>query len=513
MRFVMSIESIFVVFLLVFLVRGLLRGVRILAEANFRRAITERCTVQIFEQQIVRHSRIGISRDSAEMIRDLDSVPQFLNGFIFSRFILFEEAVLIVGILSVLASQSTGGALGVLAGGGMLMALTVRLSSKALERAGNDGVRNRAKRLQFSLFAFRSIREILLYGKQHSAARTFGRYLRKVLDAERRFEIISRNTPIIIETVVVVAAVVVLWLTAVLLGDGNSALSIGVVLALGAFRIIPGISRFTHALQDMKFQRFQAEILMAYLQEKRSDGSQEISKSLALPQMDSSHLVNRRKIGIRPTALEVCDVSFSYSSDGGPIFANFSHTFSAGKLHVIKGESGRGKSTLLALLMGLAKPQHGQILLGGVPLNESFEMQNHQIAFVPQSVAALDYSLAENIALTFDEDCPMNVDRISVAVLSAGLGEFVNSLSEGLNTAIGELGSRVSGGQLQRIGLARALYREPKVLLLDETTSNLDFETEARILSDLARLKGEILIIMVSHSDHVAQFADEILEI
>lgn len=509
----MSKESTLAVFLLVFLLRGLLRGVRILAEANFRRTITERCTVRIFEQQIVRHSESGVSRDSAEMIRDLDSVPQFLNSFVFSRFVLFEETVLVVGILSVLASQSTGGALGVLACGGALIVLTVRLSSRALESAGNDGVINRAKRLQFSIFVFRSLREVLLYGKQRSASRSYGRYHRKVLDAERRFEVIARNSPIVIETIIVVAAVAVLWLTAVLLGDSSSALSIGVVLALGAFRIIPGISRLIHAFQDMKFTRSQAEILATYLEDKKSDETRESLGNSAPLQIELSDSVNLWRAVVRPITLEIRDISFSHVPDGRPIFTNFSHTFSAGKLHVVKGESGRGKSTLLALLMGVAKPQHGQILVSGVPLNESVEMRNHQIAFVPQSVAALDYSLVENISLAFGEDSLIDTQQIRMAVSAAGLEEFVDMLPQGLDSPIGELGSRVSGGQLQRIGLARALYRHPRILLLDEATSNLDFETEARILGDLVKLKSEILIVMVSHSDRVAYYADEILEL
>jgi len=505
-----STEVTLALFLLVFALRGFLRAIRVLCEANLRRIISRRFASQIFEQQILRHNRIGHSRDSAEMVRDLDSVPLFLNSFLFSRFVLFEEAVLIIGILAVLATQSTPGALAVLTCGGILLFATVRLSSRALSRAGIDAVQSRAKRLQFSLFAFRSIREIVLYGKQRSAAATFGEHVRKVLDAERRFEIISRNSPIVIETIIVVASVVILWLTSVLLNDGRSALSIGVVLALGSFRAIPGISRFAHALQDMKFTGSQANILLSYLQHQKNKPQ----NVLNVPHQPLPDLAQSRRLSgdsSQPITLEIRNVSFSYESHVKPIFTNFSYEFSGGKLHVIKGESGRGKSTLLALLMGVAEPQSGEILLSGVPLKESQELRNHQIAFVPQSVAALDYSIAANISLVFDDDSQIDERRIDFAISSAGLGEFVDTLSEGLNTTMGELGSRVSGGQLQRIGLARALYQNPKVLLLDETTSSVDFDTEARILSDLSRLKNEILIVMVSHSNHVAQYADRIL--
>jgi ABC-type bacteriocin/lantibiotic exporter with double-glycine peptidase domain len=163
--------------------------------------------------------------------------------------------------------------------------------------------------------------------------------------------------------------------------------------------------------------------------------------------------------------------------------------------------------------MGSAEPQDGQILNNQLPLRSSQIFRNYQIAYLPQSPTALDYSLLNNITLAFVDNEAVDESRLKSAIISAGLDEFIEALPDGLNTTLGEFGSRVSGGQLQRIALARALYRKPRVLLLDEATSSLDFETEAKILKDLINLKDQTLIILVSHSSHVAQYADKLLEL
>jgi ABC-type bacteriocin/lantibiotic exporter with double-glycine peptidase domain len=224
-------------------------------------------------------------------------------------------------------------------------------------------------------------------------------------------------------------------------------------------------------------------------------------------------LINRQANDSKNVTIELQNLKFAYSQEQSLVITKLNHIFDAGLLHVVRGDSGRGKSTLLSLIMGAEEAQDGQVLFNQVPLKSSLIFKDHQIAYVPQSVAALDYSLSDNITLAFGENETIDENRLWYAITTAGLAELVESLPNGVRTRVGELGSRVSGGELQRIGLARALYREPRVLLLDEATSNLDYETEHKILTNLASFKDQLLIIIVSHSDHVAQFADKILEL
>lgn len=500
-------------FVFVFISRTLLRVTRIVAESNLRRMIYGRIAMATFEQQIIKHGRANAGRDSGEMIRDLDAIPSFIGSFFFSRFILFEESVLVCGIALVLLSQSTPGAIVILLCGGGLVLIMVKASSQALERAGAEAVQHRGRRLRFSLFIFRSIREIILYGKQRYAATYFGLHLKKALDAERRFEITSRVSPVIIESIIVFSGATILWLTSAVLNESSKALSIGIVLTLGAFRLIPGLSRFAHALQDRRFARPQAEILMSYLREASEINTPKKSPSHRSQSAEDAKDRKDEFLEEVNVSIHFQNVSFTYSSSGTPVLENLSHHFSHGLFHVVRGESGRGKTTLLSLIMGFVDPQQGQVLVNGIPIRDSLQSNNHQIGYVPQAVTVADYPLANNITLIFDESVPTDYSRLQLALQMSGLSEFTSSLPDGLDTPLGELGSRASGGQLQRIGLARALYRNPKILLLDEFTSNLDYDTESRILQDVVSLKNKILIIAVSHSSHVAQYADNILKL
>jgi len=508
-----SAETTLALFFFVFTLRTLLRIIRIVAESNLRRMVYGRLAMRTFEQQIVKHGRTNTGRDSGEMIRDLDAIQSFINSFLFSKYVLFEEFVLVCGISIVLLSQSTLGGILIMLCGGVLVLTTVKASSRALERAGAEAVQHRGRRMRFALFVFRSIREMILYGKERYAATYFGLHLRRALDAERRFEITSRVSPVIIESIIVVTAVTTLWLMSVVLNESAKALSIGVVLTLGAFRLIPGLSRFAHALQDRRFARPQAEILTRYFREPTQPDS--VKKDTTRSAHSAENAVVREDNFLLDVnvSIDLRNVSFAYSSSSTPLFENLSHHFLHGLFHVVRGESGKGKTTLLSLIMGMANPQTGDVLINGVPIRESAQFNRHQIGYVPQTVAAVDYPLANNITLTFEESEPIDHGRLQSAVQMSGLSEFTSSLPDGLKTPVGELGSRVSGGQLQRIGLARALYRAPKVLLLDEFTSNLDYDTETRILQDVVSLKEKILIIAVSHSSQVARYADTVLQL
>jgi len=498
--------------LALFLARSLLRACRIRIEANYRRVVSERVTQQIFTTQIFRQSRDRPMRDSAELLRDLEAVPRFLICYLFSRFIIFEETLFLIGIVLVITFQSTVGGLAVLLFGVLLLYVIVKASSKKIEKVGSDAVAHRSRRIQFSQFIFRSIKEITLYGKEKSAVQFFSVYLRGSARAEQRFDLVSKNSALAIEVTVVTSVILTLWLTSVVMDDSAGALSNSIVIAISAFRIIPSVSRLTNAFQERKFEKSQADILFASLSSSFALKASKNKIDIKSQTFDEMQLINKQANDSKDVTIELQNLKFAYTQEQSLVITKLNHIFDTGLLHVVRGDSGKGKSTLLSLIMGAEEAQDGQVLFNQVPLKSSLIFKGHQIAYVPQSVAALDYSLSDNIALAFGENETIDENRLWYAITTAGLAEFVESLPNGVRTRVGELGSRVSGGELQRIGLARALYREPRVLLLDEATSNLDYETEHKILTNLASFKDQLLIIIVSHSDHVAQFADKILE-
>ncbi len=209
--------------------------------------------------------------------------------------------------------------------------------------------------------------------------------------------------------------------------------------------------------------------------------------------------------------LSLAGVGFSYP-ERGPVLAGIDLEVRAGETIGIVGGSGAGKSTLIGLLLGLLDPTEGEIRVNGRPLADCRRSWQQRLGYVPQSVAVLDASLSENVAF----GCPpagIDQDRVRAAIASAQLDEFVAGLPAGLATELGEDGARMSGGQRQRLGLARALYDAPSLLVLDEATSSLDGETERRILQSLDRLRGRVTMVVISHRHSTIRAADRVVHI
>jgi ATP-binding cassette subfamily C protein len=201
------------------------------------------------------------------------------------------------------------------------------------------------------------------------------------------------------------------------------------------------------------------------------------------------------------------NVSYRHEVGAREILQRQSFVIPARGLTLIIGPSGAGKTTILDLIVGLLQPTGGRILVDGVPLNEiNLRHWRQQIGYVPQESVIVDASVAHN--LTLGED--VSEAEIRDALRAADALEFVEAMPEGLQTRVGEGGSRLSGGQRQRLAIARALIRKPRLLILDEATSNLDPEAQNAVLETVDHLKGRLAILAVAHQERLIQVADRV---
>ncbi len=192
------------------------------------------------------------------------------------------------------------------------------------------------------------------------------------------------------------------------------------------------------------------------------------------------------------------NVGFQYGRMGPAVVEDVSLTIEPGQSVAFVGPTGSGKSTLLALLLGLMPPTSGRITVAGRPLREVTDAWQDEIGYVPQHVFLMDTTIAENIAFGEAADA-IDGERLNRAVAMAGLADVVDALPQGLATRTGERGVRLSGGQRQRLGIARALYRDPRVLVMDEATSALDNATEAQVMTAIDRARAGRTFVIVAH--------------
>jgi ATP-binding cassette subfamily C protein len=210
-----------------------------------------------------------------------------------------------------------------------------------------------------------------------------------------------------------------------------------------------------------------------------------------------------------PVSVKAKDVSFSYAGAGRPAVTKVSFEINPGDQVAFIGPSGAGKSTIADLILGLVKPTEGEILLGAIKPEEWITSNPGLIAYVPQRPGMVSGTIAENIALGVSSK-DIDSQRLDMAINDSHLKETLAELKYGKDTDLGKRKDSLSGGQLQRIGLARALYMQPKLLVMDEATSALDAESENEINKALDEMRGKVTVVLIAHRLNTVQRADQV---
>ena len=200
-------------------------------------------------------------------------------------------------------------------------------------------------------------------------------------------------------------------------------------------------------------------------------------------------------------------VSLTYPNSSKPAVREFTLDITPGQIIAFVGPSGAGKTTIIDSLLGVLEPSGGKILISGMPPLKAITKWSGAISYVPQDVMISNGTIRENVALGFPSECAED-SLIWNALEVAQLSDFVKTLPEGLDSQVGDRGTKISGGQRQRLGIARAMFTKPALLVLDEATSSLDGETEANINESVQNMRGEVTVIMIAHRLSTVRNAD-----
>jgi len=347
---------------------------------------------------------------------------------------------------------------------------------------GENQVEERTRSLRLLQDGFQGVKELRILGRQDAILSQY----RKTYDSLGRLNqlfLSAQSVPRLALELLSIVGISLMIVSQTVRGErGSEILPVVALFAAGAFRIAPSVNRVLTAIQQIQFSIPALEQIMDDL----------TSQSL---------VTSQRKNPGRPMRFESLvfdNVSFRHLDSSESVIEDFSLEIRRGESLGVFGESGVGKSTLIDLALGLLTPTQGQILLNGVPLCQQLPEWHAIVGYVPQSVFVIDDSVRANIALGL---APEAVDDqlIRRAVRAAQLESFVNELPSNLDTLVGERGARISGGQLQRLGIARALYRMPEVLFLDEATSALDPETEDALLDEINQIRENATLVFVTH--------------
>jgi len=273
------------------------------------------------------------------------------------------------------------------------------------------------------------------------------------------------------------------------------------VFAAAAFRLLPSFNRINVSFSNIRYGMPSIDILY---QEKNN-----ISLIEKKNQNNVVHNLNAKKIF--NSSIRVEKLYFGYNKIN--VLENVNLEIQKNSIIGIVGSSGSGKSTFVDLILDLQKPNKGSIYIDNLNISSLDQTWRNFIGYVPQNIYLLDDTLKKNIAFGLDE-VQIDDKKIFNSLKLSQLDDFVsNNLKDGINTNIGEGGIRLSGGQRQRIGIARALYKNPELIIFDESTSSLDLKTEERIIETIKSIRQNKTFIIISHRTSTLKVCDVVYEI
>lgn len=438
--------------------------------------------------------RDRLRKNSVQIMRFADSgVDSMFNSFLQPGATLLGELASLVAVIATLAIVQPLLAVTTLVYLLLLGAVLFFWIARHARRAGEVNVNYSIRTARLIMEIIASMKEVTLRNKETEVADVVTESRTSSSQARANIVFLGQVPRYALEAGLV-GGFIVIGGVGFLLGGPEQAIAAVGLFALAGFRVAPSVVRFQSVLSQMiSSSEYVRQVLEEIADAER--GVAEVRRST-------------RDVPDSPKVLRFDNVSFSYSADAPPAVQGISLEIPFGSLVAFVGASGSGKSTMIDLLLSLLEPTAGTISIDDTPIPEVRTSWRSRVGYVPQEVALFDASIAQNVALTWGSEYdPKKVRR---ALERAQLWDTVSSRPGGIEAQVGERGLALSGGQRQRLGIARALYADPLVLVMDEATSALDTETEARVSGAIDGLGDGVTKIVVAHRLATIQHSDRI---
>ncbi len=379
--------------------------------------------------------------------------------------------------------------------GVLFLGMTLMITRVLKPRLNEIGRKNQAIQSRIAKWRIQSIyglKDVKVLHREEFFVRNYYESGAIGANVARNYAVMNNTPRLLIETVFIAA--MLSFILVYMLEDGDITVLMPQLMAFAAaaIRVMPATNRINTYLSEIAY----AQPCLDYLYENLTENmKQDVNGSVT----GLTGEAEEEKTALALTDKIVLDhISYTYPNTEKPIFTDAHMEVKKGQSVGIMGPSGAGKSTIVDILLGLLHVQAGTITCDGRDIFENYPSWLSKIGYIPQSIYLIDESIRDNIAFGIDAD-KIDDKRIWEVLEEAQLKSFVEELPEGLETTIGDRGVRISGGQRQRLGIARALYHNPEILVFDEATSALDGDTEAAVMEAVNSFHGKKTMVIIAH--------------
>lgn len=467
--------------------------------------ITRELSTRIMNVYMKQGYSFFVENNSARLLRGLDQDVSSVYAIISNLFGLFNKCLTLVCIAALIVVTTPKLALFLMALVALCFIFVQLIFRKPLQKQGKDAREYNYECGLASLEAIQGSKEVLVTNRQGYFVKRYEECMAKSNVASVKMSVGQTAPSYIIEAVCVAGLMFAVVVETLVMSNAMELISQLGLLAVAAFRILPTVGGI---LGSINVCIYSAPALEAEYETLRLVRDLERNKSEWVEKKVSDELRNKEF----ERELHLSHITFVYESRNLKVIDDLSMTIKKGTSVAFIGGSGAGKTTLADIILALLKPQEGRILMDGIDVEELGGRWNQIVGYVPQSIYMTDSTIRRNIAFGIDEK-EIDDERVWAALEMAQMKEFVENLPLGLEALVGEWGVQFSGGQRQRIAIARALYSNPDILVLDEATASLDTDTETAVMEAIDALQGIKTLIIVAHRLTTIKNCDKIYEI
>jgi ABC-type multidrug transport system fused ATPase/permease subunit len=457
--------------------------------------ITTKLCDSIYKNYLHEDYLYHLKRNSSDLIRIITNEINFVIQSVFlPLLIVFMEILVVIGITLLLLSVETRSTIYVLVTFLLLGTIYFRIISKKLKKWGGERLYHEGKKLQNITQGLHGIKIVKMFNQEKTFLDQFNINASGSAKVGQYAAVITQIPRLSIEFIAVFLIVFFMVYNVQLSTNVTEFFPKLALFAAAAFRLLPSMNRLVNNLQTLRYA---------------SPAVNKIHNEFPLKTEIPSKINLETKIDFNDE-INISNLSFRYPENDENILQDINLKIKCGESIGFIGKTGAGKSTLIDIICGLLNPQDGKILVDKKNIKDNIGSWQQQIGYVPQNVYLLDDTIKQNIIFgkTIDND-----ENLMDSIKLAQLDKLISKLPEGINTKVGERGARLSGGQIQRIGIARAINNNAKILIFDESTSALDVETEKELINDIYKLKSKKTLIIISHRISVLEHCDRVYSV